>query len=332
MMDKSAKIYVAGHRGLAGSAIMRELKRQGYTNLVMRTHAELDLEDAVATQRFFEQEKPGIVFLAAAKVGGILANNTYPVDFLMGNLLIETNVCHAAHHARVKRLIFLGSSCIYPRDCPQPIREEYLLTGPLEATNRPYALAKIAGIEMCWSYNRQYGAKWLAAMPTNLYGPGDNYDLNNSHVLPALIRKMHEAKLYGTNEVVLWGSGKPKREFLYVDDLANALVHLAALDDKRYDALVAPAQCPLINIGTGTDLTIRELAETVAAVVGYKGKFVHDASKPDGTMRKVMDVGKINGLGWKATTSLKDGIALSYEDFVSQNIPPDMTNSPGTSA
>ena len=321
-MNKSSKIYIAGHRGLAGSAIMRELQRQGYANLVTRTHAELDLEDAAATQGFFEQERPEIVFLAAARVGGILANNTYPVDFLMSNLQIEANICRAAHLARTKRLIFLGSSCIYPRDCPQPIKEEYLLTGPLEATNRPYALAKIVGIEMCWSYNRQYGAKWLAAMPTNLYGPGDNYDLNSSHVLPALIRKMHEAKLYGTNEVVLWGSGKPKREFLYVDDLANALVYLAALDEKRYDALVTPSQCPLINIGTGTDLTIRELAETIAAVVEYKGKFVQDTSKPDGTMRKVMDVGKIHGLGWKATTSLKDGIALTYKEFINQNIPP----------
>jgi GDP-L-fucose synthase len=318
----SSKIYIAGHRGLAGSAIMRELQRQGYTNLVTRTHAELDLEDATATKRFFEQEKPEIVFLAAAKVGGILANNTFPVDFLMSNLLIEANICRAAHRAQVRRLIFLGSSCIYPRDCPQPIREEYLLTGPLEATNRPYALAKIAGIEMCWSYNRQYGTKWLSAMPTNLYGPRDNYDLNNSHVLPALIRKMHEAKLYGADEVILWGSGKPKREFLYVDDLANALVYLATLDDEHYNPLVAPSQCPLINIGTGNDLTIRELAETVAAVVGYKGKFVQDTSKPDGTMRKVMDVGKIHGLGWKATTSLKDGIALTYKEFISQNIPP----------
>ncbi|MGB9092488.1 MAG: GDP-L-fucose synthase, partial [Gallionella sp.] len=277
----SSRIYIAGHRGLAGSAIMRELQRQGYTNLVTRTHAELDLEDAAATQKFFEQEKPEIVFLAAARVGGILANNTYPVDFLMSNLLIEANICRAAYSTGVKRLIFLGSSCIYPRDCPQPIKEEYLLTGPLEATNRPYALAKIAGIEMCWSYNRQYGTKWLAAMPTNLYGPGDNYDLNNSHVLPALIRKMHEAKASGANEVVLWGSGKPKREFLYVDDLAHALVYLATLDDKRYDKLVAPSQCPLINVGTGTDLTIRELAETVAGVVGYQGKFVQDTTKPD---------------------------------------------------
>jgi GDP-L-fucose synthase len=314
-MDRKTKIYIAGHRGLAGSAIARELQRQGYTNIVIRTHAELDLEDAAATQKFFEQERPEVVFLAAAKVGGIHANNSYPVDFLMSNLLIEANICRAAHRAQVKRLIFLGSSCIYPRDCPQPIKEEYLLTGPLEATNRPYALAKIAGIEMCWSYNRQYGTKWLAAMPTNLYGPGDNYDLNNSHVLPALIRKMHEAKISGAAEVVLWGSGTPKREFLYVDDLANALVFLATLDDERYNALVEPSQCPLINVGTGADLTIRELAEAIADVVGYRGKFVQDISKPDGTMRKVLDVGKIKGLGWKAKTSLKEGINLTYKIF-----------------
>jgi GDP-L-fucose synthase len=314
-MDRKTKIYIAGHRGLAGSAIARELQRQGYTNIVIRTHAELDLEDAAATQKFFEQERLEVVFLAAAKVGGIHANNSYPVDFLMSNLLIEANICRAAHRAQVKRLIFLGSSCIYPRDCPQPIKEEYLLTGPLEATNRPYALAKIAGIEMCWSYNRQYGTKWLAAMPTNLYGPGDNYDLSNSHVLPALIRKMHEAKISGAAEVVLWGSGKPRREFLYVDDLANALVFLATLDDKRYNALVEPSQCPLINVGTGADLTIRELAEAIADVVGYRGKFVQDISKPDGTMRKVLDVGKIQGLGWKAKTSLKEGINLTYKIF-----------------
>ena len=315
-MNKQSKIYIAGHRGLAGSAIVRELQRQGYANLVTRTHAELDLEDAVATQKFFEQQRPEVVFLAAAKVGGIHANNTYPVDFLMSNLLIEANICRAAHHAQVKRLVFLVSSCIYPRDCPQPIKEEYLLTGPLEATNRPYALAKIAGIEMCWSYNRQYGTKWLAAMPTNLYGPGDNYDLNNSHVLPALIRKMHEAKNSDAKEVVLWGSGTPKREFLYVDDLANALVFLATLDDERYNILTTPSQCPLINVGTGTDLTIRELAETVAGVVGYKGRFVQDTSKPDGTMRKVMDVSRIQKLGWKAKTGLKEGIALTYPSFI----------------
>lgn len=315
-MNKNVKIYIAGHRGLAGSAIARELLQQGYTNIVTRTHAELDLEDAVATAKFFEQERPEIVFLAAAKVGGIHANNTYPVDFLMSNLLIEANICRAAHATKVNRLIFLGSSCIYPRDCSQPIKEEYLLTGPLEATNRPYALAKIAGIEMCWSYNRQYGAKWLAAMPTNLYGPGDNYDLNNAHVLPALIRKMHEAKISGASEVVLWGSGTPRREFLYVDDLANALVFLATLDDKRYDALVEPSQCPLINVGTGTDLTIRELAETVARVVGYKGRFVQDTSKPDGTMHKVMDISKIRGLGWSPKINLRDGVVLAYHSYL----------------
>lgn len=317
-MDKNSKIYIAGHRGLAGSAIVRELQRQGYANLVGRTHAELDLEDAVATRQFFEQERPEVVFLAAAKVGGIHANNTYPVEFLMSNLLVEANVCRAAHATDVERLIFLGSSCIYPRECPQPIKEECLLTGPLEATNRPYALAKIAGIEMCWSYNRQYGTKWLAAMPTNLYGPGDSYDLNNSHVLPALIRKMHEAKVSGATEVVLWGSGKPKREFMYVDDLAGALVFLATLDDRRYNPLVDPAVCPIINVGTGEDLTIRELAEKIAGVVGYKGKFIQDTSRPDGTLRKVMDVSRIRGLGWRAGISLGEGMKLAYGDFVAR--------------
>jgi GDP-L-fucose synthase len=314
--NKQSKIYVAGHRGLAGSAIVRVLQRQGYTNILTRAHAELDLEDAIATQRFFEQERPQFVFLAAAKVGGIHANNTYPVDFLMSNLLMEANICRSAHATAVDRLIFLGSSCIYPRDCPQPIKEDYLLTGPLETTNRPYALAKIAGIEMCWSYNRQYGTKWLAAMPTNLYGPGDNYDLNNSHVLPALIRKMHEAKVAQNAEVVLWGSGTPKREFLYVDDLATAIVFLATLDTKRYDSLVEPSRCPLINVGSGEDLTIRELAETVATAVGYQGRFVQDATKPDGTMRKVLDVSKIRDLGWQASMSLPSGLKLAYADFI----------------
>ena len=315
-MDKTSKIYVAGHRGLAGGAILRALQEQGYTNLVTRTRTELDLEDSAATQHFFEQERPAIVFLAAAKVGGIHANNTYPVDFLMSNLLIETNIFRAAHANQVSRLIFLGSSCIYPRDCPQPIKEEYLLTGLLEPTNRPYALAKIAGIEMCWSYNRQYGTKWLAAMPTNLYGPGDNYDLNNSHVLPALIRKTHEAKLSGAQEVVLWGSGTPKREFLYVDDLAKALVFLAALDAESYDTLTHPSLCPLINVGSGEDLSIRALAETIADVVGYTGKFVQDTSKPDGTMRKVMDTSKIRNLGWSPTVDLPTGIKRAYENYL----------------
>jgi GDP-L-fucose synthase len=354
-LNLSSKIYIAGHRGLAGSAIVRELQRQGYTNLVYRTHAELDLEDAAATQRFFEQERPELVFLAAAKVGGIHANNTYPVEFLMSNLLVEASVCRAAYATKVSRLIFLGSSCIYPRDCPQPIKEEYLLTGPLEGTNRAYALAKIAGIEMCWSYNREYGTKWLAVMPTNLYGSGDNYDLNSSHVLPALIRKLHLAKLAQAGDiqgincdeathgpipadlkakllescplplvpdsrlapgVVLWGSGTPKREFLYVNDLANALVFLATLDDERYNKLVAPTVCPIINVGTGEEGTIRELAEVIAGVVGYTDKFIQDTSKPDGTMRKVLDVSKIQGLGWRAKTSLTDGISRAYEDYL----------------
>ena len=314
-MNLESKIYVAGHRGLAGSAIVRELQRQGYTNLITRTHAELDLTDQASVRNFFVEEKPEYVFLAAAKVGGIHANNTYPAEFIFSNLAIQTNVIHESWRNNVKRLLFLGSSCIYPRDCPQPMKEEHLLTGPLETTNRPYAVAKIAGIEMCWSYNRQYGTQYLAAMPTNLYGPNDNYDLQNSHVLPALIRKMHEAKVSGVSEVVLWGSGTPKREFLYVDDLANALVFLATLDNKRYNALVNPSQCPLINVGTGEDLTIRELAETIAEVVGYKGRFVQDTSKPDGTMRKVMDVSKLTNLGWKASTSLKEGIALTYQIF-----------------
>jgi len=318
-LPSKSKIYVAGHHGLAGSAIVLELRRKGYSNILIRTHADLDLEDTDATQRYFEQEKPDIVIMAAAKVGGILANDKYPADFLMSNLMIEANICRAAYSVQVKRLIMLGSSCIYPRDCPQPIKEEYLLTGPLEMTNRPYALAKIAGVEMCWSYNRQHDTKWLAAMPTNLYGPGDNYDLSNSHVLPALMRKMHEAKMSGATEVVLWGSGKPKREFLYVDDLANALVFLATLDDSRYDSLIVPLYCPLINIGTGTDLTIRELAETIAEVVGYKGSFVQDTSMPDGTMRKVLDVSKIQELGWKPATSLKEGIKRTYKIYSEQN-------------
>lgn len=315
-MKKDAKIYIAGHRGLAGSAIVRELQRQGYANLVMRTHAELNLEDASATQRFFEQERPEIVFLAAAKVGGIHANNTFPVEFLMSNILVEASVCRAAYATKVNRLIFLASSCIYPRDCPQPIKEEYLLTGPLESTNRAYALAKIAGIEMCWSYNREYRTKWLAVMPTNLYGPGDHYDLNNSHVLPALIRKIHEASVENAKEVVLWGSGTPKREFLYVDDLANALVFLATLDETRYGSLVESARCPLINVGSGEDLTIRELAETVANIVGYEEGFVQDTSKPDGTMRKILDVSKIRNLGWTAKVDLRKGIQLAYNDYL----------------
>jgi GDP-L-fucose synthase len=253
-------------------------------------------------------------------VGGIAANNGYPVDFLMANLKIAVNVIESAHAVGVRRLIYLGSSCIYPRDCPQPIREEYLLTGPLEATNRPYALAKIAGVEMCWSYNRQYGARYLAAMPTNLYGRGDNYDLQSSHVLPALIRKIHEAKAAGSAQVVMWGSGTPRREFLHADDLARALVFLAALDDARYAQLTAPARSPLINVGTGEDLTIRELAGLIADVVGYHGEFVLDRSKPDGTMRKVMDVSRLRDLGWSPRMSMRQGLASAYEDFLRESV------------
>lgn len=317
-MNKDARIFVAGHRGLAGGAVLRELQRQGYTNLLLRAHAELDLESEAQTRRFFAAERPQVVFLCAAKVGGILANNTYPADFLLRNLLIEVNVIRAAHEAAVERLVFLGSSCIYPRDCPQPMREEYLLTGPLEATNRPYALAKIAGVELCWAFNRQHGTRFVAAMPTNLYGPGDNYDLKTSHVLPALIRKMHEAKVAGSGEVTLWGSGKPRREFLHADDLARALVFLAGLDEPTFNSLVDPAVCPLINIGTGEELTIRELAELIAEVVGFRGRFVYDPSKPDGTPRKVLDVRRIRALGWSPTIELRDGIEDAYRDFLAR--------------
>jgi GDP-L-fucose synthase len=257
-----------------------------------------------------------VVFLAAAKVGGILANNTYPVDFLLRNLLIEANVIRAAHEAGVERLIFLGSSCIYPREAPVPIKESALLTGPLEATNRPYALAKIAGIELCWAYNRQHGTRYLAAMPTNLYGPGDSYDLANSHVLPALIRKVHEAKIAGRDEVVLWGTGRPRREFLYAGDLADALIFLAGLDDASYATLTDPAQCPLINVGTGEDLEVRELAALIADVIGWRGRFVQDTSKPDGTLRKVMDVSRLRAMGWAPATPLREGIASAYLDFL----------------
>jgi len=315
-MDYATRIYVAGHRGLAGSAIVRELAARGYRNVLVRARGELDLEDAFATRRFFEHERPEVVFMAAGRVGGIAANNSYPVDFLVRNVRMETNVIEASHAAGVRRLIFLGSSCIYPRECPQPMREEYLLTGPLEATNRPYALAKIAGIECCWSYNRQYGTRFLAAMPTNLYGVGDNYELQGSHVLPALIRKVHEAMSSGDKQVTIWGSGTPKREFLFADDLARALVYLAELDDARFAPLTEPAICPMINVGTGIDLTIRELAQSIAQVVGFGGTFVYDRSKPDGTPRKVLDVSRIRALGWAPRVSLQEGIGLAYRDFL----------------
>ena len=315
-MEPQSRVYVAGHRGLVGSALVRRLEAAGHRSILKRTHAELELGDAAAVRRFFETEKPEYVFLAAAKVGGILANNTYPAQFIAENLAIQTNVIHEAYRAGVKRLLFLGSSCIYPRDCPQPIKEEYLLTGPLEATNRPYAIAKIAGIEMCWSYNRQYGTRYLSVMPTNLYGPGDNYDLQTSHVLPALIRKMHEAKERGEREVVVWGTGTPRREFLYSDDMADACLMLMNLPDDRFDAVLAEYQPPLINVGCGKDVTIRELAETAANVVGFQGKLVFDTTKPDGTMRKLLDVGRMFGLGWKPAVSLNDGIRSAYQDYL----------------
>jgi GDP-L-fucose synthase len=314
-MNLDSRIYIAGHRGLVGSAIHRELVRLGYRNILTRTHAELDLMDKLAVDAFFATERPEHVFLAAAKVGGILANNTYPADFIRDNLIIQTNVIEASRAVGVERLLFLGSSCIYPKLCPQPIREEYLLTGPLEPTNRAYALAKICGIEMCWSYNRQYGTRYLAAMPTNLYGPGDNYDLNRSHVLPALIRKTSEAKAAGVRELVVWGSGTPRREFLYSDDLAQACCFLMNLDEARYGALLTNDAPPLVNIGTGEDVTIRELAETIARVLGFDGELVFDASKPDGTPRKLLDVSLLHSLGWRHTTSLEEGIRRAFEDF-----------------
>jgi GDP-L-fucose synthase len=324
-MDKNAKIYIAGHRGLVGSALVRNLGQHGYVNLLTRTHNELDLTNQAATEAFFAEEKPEYTFLAAARVGGILANSTYPAEFIRDNLAIQTNVIHAAYRNQVKRLMFLGSSCIYPRLAPQPMKEEYLLTGPLEPTNRPYALAKIAGIEMCWSYNRQYGTKYLAVMPTNLYGPGDNYDLNTSHVIPALIRKFHQAKQVNAGEVVVWGTGKPKREFLYSDDMADACVFLMNLPDEKYASILGSDESttgvfepPLVNIGVGSDVTIKELAETIKKVVGFGGELVFDTSKPDGTPRKLMDIDRLHALGWMSKVSLSGGIANAYRAFCTE--------------
>lgn len=319
-MKHDNKIFVAGHRGLVGSALVRQLKARGYHNLVLRTHAELDLTDQPAVQAFFAQEKPEYVLLAAAKVGGIYANNTYPAEFIQQNLAIQTNVIHEAWRNNVIRLLFLGSSCIYPKECPQPMREEYLLTGPLEPTNRPYALAKIAGIEMCWSYNRQYGTRYMAVMPTNLYGPGDNYDLNNSHVLPALIRKMHEAKTSGAQEVVVWGTGTPKREFLYSDDMAEACLYLLEQPEEQLAELFGEQHPPLVNVGCGEDLSIRELAGLVKEIVGFSGELVFDTSKPDGTLRKLQDVSRLKRLGWQAHTPLRAGVAHAYAEFLEQHV------------
>jgi len=316
-MKKDAKIYIAGHNGMVGSAILRKLQELGYTNLILKTHQELDLTEKKETRAFFEEYRPEFVFLAAAKVGGILANDTYRAEFIHDNLAIQTNVIHESYRVDVKRLMFLGSSCIYPRDCPQPIKEEYLLTGELELTNRPYAVAKIAGIEMCWSYNRQYGTRSIAVMPTNMYGLGDNYHPQNSHVLPALLRRTHEAKLENSPQIVVWGSGKPLREFLYADDMAEACVYMMNLSDEKYSKLIGDEEHepPLINIGSGQEYTIKELAQTICKVIGYEGELIFDSSKPDGTPRKLLDSSRLNSIGWRATTKLEEGLSKVYDDF-----------------
>ncbi len=305
-MQSDSKIYIAGHRGMVGGAILRNLLQKGFTNIITKTSKQLDLRNQAAVNDFFATEKPAYVFLAAAKVGGIQANNTFRADFLYENLLIEANIIHAAYETKVNKLLFLGSSCIYPKMAPQPIKEEYMLTGLLEQTNEPYAIAKIAGIKLCEAYHAQYGCNFISVMPTNLYGEGDNYDLNNSHVLPALLRKMHEAKLSNADEVVVWGTGTPKREFLYADDLADACYFLM-------DTYNNPE---LINIGTGEDLTILDLAKTIQRIVGFKGKLIFDATKPDGTPRKLLDVSRLHALGWKHTIQLEAGIKLAYQDFL----------------
>jgi GDP-L-fucose synthase len=314
--DLNQKIYIAGHRGMVGSAIARNLEAKGFNNIVTRTHAELDLTNQAKVAAFFETEKPDQVYLAAAKVGGILANNTYPAEFIYDNLMVQNNVIHQAFVHGVKKLLFLGSSCIYPKLAPQPMGEDALLTGKLESTNEPYAIAKIAGIKMCESYNRQYGAShgvdYRSVMPTNLYGPGDNYHPENSHVIPALIRRFHEAKVSATPEVVIWGTGTPKREFLYVDDMAAASIFVMDLDKKTYDQQTEPMQSH-INVGFGSDVTIAELAKAVGQAVGYSGKIHFDITKPDGSPRKWMDSSKLNTLGWKPLTNLRDGLALAYE-------------------
>jgi len=319
-MQRESRVYVAGHRGLAGSAIARALSSRGYERLIFRTRAELDLTDRAAVREFFGREKPQHVFLAAARAGGILANKSYPAEFIYQNLAIQTNVIDEARRSGVVRLLFLGASCIYPRDCPQPMRESHLLTGPLEFTNHPYAIAKIAGVEMCWSYNRQYGTRYLVAVPNNLYGPGDNYDLESGHVLAALIRRFHEAKASGAKSVALWGSGNPRREMLHSDDMAEACVTLMELPDERFDRLVAhePPQPPLVNIGRGEDCTIRELAERVRDVVGFRGDIEWDASKPDGAPQKLLDASRMRALGWSPRTTLDAGLRAAYRDFLSR--------------
>src|SRR5215203_841837 len=304
-MEKQSKIYIAGHRGMVGSALLRRLQKEGYTNFCFSSSAELDLRDQKAVKAFFQEKKPDFVFLAAAKVGGIYANNSYRAEFLYDNLMIESNIIHFSYESGVKKLLFLGSSCIYPKLAPQPLKEEYLLTGPLEYTNEPYAIAKIAGIKMCDAYRSQYGCDFISAMPTNLYGPNDNYDLNNSHVLPALLRKFHEAKQNREKEVVVWGTGTPRREFLHVDDLADACYFLM----QHYN------EDGLVNIGIGEDISIKELAETIKQIVGFDGELIFDSTKPDGTPRKLMDVSKLNRLGWKATIPFQEGIRKVYIEY-----------------
>ena len=316
MLDRSSKVFIAGHRGLVGSAVLRCFKAKGFNRLVTREHADLDLTDQMATRNFFSDQKPEVVVLAAAKVGGINANSTFPAEFIYNNLAIQSNVINEALRLDVQQLLFLGSSCIYPRDCPQPILERYLLTGPLEPTNQPYAVAKIAGVEMCWSYNRQYGTRYLAVMPTNCYGPRDNYDLRNAHVLPALIRKIHEAKELKETSFQAWGTGSVWREFLYSDDLAEACFCLLDLPKDRQELLYEVDQPPLINVGSGLEVQVRELATAVARVIGFDGEVVWDHTKPDGPARKLLDTTRMSNLGWQAQIGLEEGISLAYEDFL----------------
>lgn len=312
-MNKDSKIYIAGHRGLAGSAIFRRFQADGYNNILTRTHSTLDLTRQDATEAFFQEQRPEYVVVAAAKVGGILANNSYPADFIYQNLAIQTNIIHAAYLSGVKRLLFLGSSCIYPKECPQPMKEEHLLTGPLEATNEPYAIAKIAGIKMCQSYNRQYGTRFMAVMPTNLYGPGDNFDLQTSHALAALLRKFHEARINGRETVEVWGTGTPRREFLHADDLADACLFIMRLPDSAFNSLIADFETPLVNIGVGKDITIGKLCELIKDILGFSGELTFDESKPDGTYQKLLDVSRMSSLGWQAKLSLTEGIAGTYQ-------------------
>jgi GDP-L-fucose synthase len=314
-MNKNARIFVAGHNGLIGSALVRRLLAQGYSAPVLRSRAELDLTNQAAVSNFFEAEKPDVVLLAAAKVGGIQANNLQRADFIYQNLMIEANVIQAAHRVGVQRLVFLGSNCIYPKVSQQPVKEEYLLTGPLEQTNEPYAIAKIAGVKLCESFNRQYGTRYLTAMPANMYGPGDNYDLATCHVLPALIRKVHEAKASGRDEMVVWGTGKPRREFMYAEDLADACIFLTGLPDGVLDALLAEPAGALVNVGTGHDQTILSIAERICDVVGFHGRIVNDLSKPDGTHQKLLDTTRLDRLGWKPIVDLDDGLKRTYEAF-----------------